>query len=109
MLRSGAGTVAALFHGQVRLAADTNVTYNCTPWFLPFQEHSQVFCDPWETESLFGIMFKNIADDLCSHCLPDCKTDIYHSMISSVPFRPCDESNLGVSSLCNLEDQVRGL
>ena len=26
-----------LFHGQVRLAADTNVTYNCTPWFLPFQ------------------------------------------------------------------------
>jgi len=95
-----------LFHGQIALAKKYNLAYNCTPWFLPFQEHSQTFCDPWEAENLFDIMFKNFSDSLCSHCLPDCTTDIYHSMITSIPFRPCDESNLGVSSLCNLEDQV---
>jgi hypothetical protein len=35
----------------------------------------------------------------------DCSTAIYRPVLTSIPFRTCDDSNLGVSSLCNLEDK----
>ena len=96
-----------LFNGQVKLAKNQNLTYNCTPWYLPFHESSLVFCDPWEAIQLNDIMFNNIdLDKMCSHCLPDCSTAIYHPVLTSIPFRTCDDSNLGVSGLCNLEDKT---
>ena len=44
------------------------------------------------------------SDDQCNYCLPDCDKIIYEPKMTSVPFRRCDESNLGVSTFCNLED-----
>ena len=76
-----------LFNAQINMAQDYNMTYNCTPWFLPFQEHSQVFCDPWEYLKLYEIMFKNDSEDLCSHCLSDCTTVNYHATLMAIPFR----------------------
>ena len=66
-----------------------------------------MFCDPWETEMLFDNLYKYVSETSCPHCLPDCTADIYHQRLVTVPFRPCDEANLGVSSLCNLENQVK--
>jgi hypothetical protein len=76
-----------LFNAQINMAQDYNMTYNCTPWFLPFQEHSQVFCDPWEALILSKMMFKSNYKDKCLHCLPDCTTVNYHPTFQSVPFR----------------------
>ena len=45
-----------------------------------------------------------IADEKCSKCIPDCSNTIYEPMITTVPFRKCDESNLGVSWLCNIDN-----
>ena len=35
----------------------------------------------------------------------DCSTTIYEPMITTIPFRRCDESNLGVSTFCSLDNQ----
>ena len=42
-------------------------------------------------------------DEKCSKCIPDCSNTIYDPMITAVPFRQCDETNLGVSPLCNID------
>jgi hypothetical protein len=76
-----------LFNAQIMMAQQNNMTYNCTPWFLPMQENSQVFCDPWEAIKLNAIIFKNVSENMCRHCLPDCTTAIYHPTFMSVPFR----------------------
>ena len=76
-----------LFNAQIYMAKEYNMTYNCTPWFLPFQEHSQVFCDPWEALLLNEIVFKDKSEDMCTHCLPDCTTVNYHPTFMSIPFR----------------------
>ena len=46
-----------------------------------------------------------LIDDRCAHCLPDCQTVIYDPKLTVVPFRRCDDSNLGISKFCNLDDQ----
>ena len=40
----------------------------------------------------------------CEHCLPDCTRVIYQPKLSTQPFRICDEKNLGMSDLCNMEN-----
>jgi hypothetical protein len=50
-------------------------------------------------------MFNDIPYNVCSHCLPDCRTTIYHPVFTALPFKQCDESNLGISRFCNLDDE----
>ncbi len=76
---------------------------NCTPWYFPTQDSPLKVCDPWEAMNFKEIM-KNVPDDECNHCLPDCSETQFSSTISVSPFRRCDFRNLGVSSLCNLND-----
>lgn len=76
-----------LFNAQTILASQHNMTHNCTPWFLPLQEHSKEFCDPWEYLKLYEIMFQNDSEGMCSQCLPDCTTVNYHPTLMAVPFR----------------------
>ncbi len=38
----------------------------------------------------------------CDYCLPECDTTTYDASLMSVPFRDCDNKNLGISFLCNL-------
>jgi hypothetical protein len=33
----------------------------------------------------------------CSHCLPDCVNTLYSPSITTTPFRPCENTNLGVT------------
>jgi hypothetical protein len=35
---------------------------------------------------------------------PDCSNTVYDTAVSTIPFRRCDSSNLGVSRLCNIGD-----
>ena len=76
----------------------------CNPWFYPvtndFVAHS---CDPWETKD-FQEYFNNLPDKICSHCLPDCTSTVYETRVSTAPFRSCDHTNLGVSGLCDFEN-----
>ncbi len=60
-------------------------------------------CDPWESKG-FKEQLKSIPDEACEHCLPDCSGTQYSTSLSVSPFRRCDYRNLGVSSLCNLND-----
>ena len=47
-------------------------------------------------------MLKEVSDNQCEECLPDCTSTKYKTSISSAPFKDCDRTNLGISSLCNL-------
>lgn len=73
----------------------------CTPWFLPTAtNNSDEYCDPWQAESFLQIMNKYPIS--CPHCVPGCHKTTYQTSISTVPFRRCDDSNFGVSSMCTL-------
>ena len=89
-------------YAQRRMQDETNSS--CIPWYYPTIDTEIEFCDPWQTIDFFYYMFDEIPDETCTKCLPDCSNTIYDPSITSVPFRRCDSSNLGVSHLCNLDD-----
>ena len=82
----------------------SNETIGCAPWFYPAtdEEYTNV-CDPWETKR-FQKYMTNVPDDECDHCLPDCTDTIYQSRVSAAPFRTCDHTNLGASTLCDFDN-----
>ena len=82
----------------------SNETVGCAPWFYPANddEYTNV-CDPWETKR-FQKFMTNVPDGECTRCLPDCTDTIYQSRVSAAPFRDCDHTNLGSSSLCDFDD-----
>jgi hypothetical protein len=49
-------------------------------------------------------MFNDIPEDVCSSCLPDCVNTVYDPVMTALPFKVCDESNLGSSYFCTLDD-----
>jgi hypothetical protein len=61
-------------------------------------------CSPWESVEFLNIMAVGVPDDKCAKCLPDCSTTLYEPMITTVPFRGCDETNFGVSRFCNADN-----
>ena len=74
----------------------------CVPWFYPVEDkYLYEICDPWQTRQ-FQKMMKEVSEDQCKECLPDCRSTKYKTSISSAPFKDCDRTNLGISSLCNL-------
>ena len=93
----------SLFYAQNYLTKLLNMTIPCTPWYFPFLDGLGTFCDPWQAIQFYKIMFNDLPDEECMHCLPDCINTIYHSTVTSLPFKTCDESNLGISHLCNLD------
>ena len=78
---------------------------NCTPWFLPVAKKEVFLCDPWRAVDFVRAM-EAIPSGRCAHCLPDCAGIIYTQTSTSVPFRRCDNKNLGVSPMCNLQDNT---
>ena len=80
----------------------------CTPWYFPFNDSSLAnLCDPWKARQFRDFM-NSIPYDACDSCLPDCSTTLYTASVTAAPFRRCDYKNLGVSFLCNFEDQIQG-
>ena len=74
----------------------------CVPWFYPVQdEYLYDICDPWQTE-IFQEQLKEVPEEECDDCLPDCTTTKYTTSSSAAPFKKCDRTNLGISPLCNL-------
>ena len=77
----------------------------CTPWFLPkSDDENDKMCDPWRAEKYVQMM-QNVPDQMCDYCLPDCNVTLYHTTVTAVPFRTCNEMNLGVSYLCSLNNK----
>ena len=80
----------------------------CIPWYFPINDTSTSrLCDPWEAKSFRNYM-TSIPYDTCDFCLPDCITTMYSASVTAAPFRRCDYKNLGVSFLCNFDDQIQG-
>ena len=89
-------------HVRDRLHKNNKMGKRCVPWFYPVEdEYFHEICDPWQTNQ-FQTLLKQISDEECSDCLPDCTTTKYKTKISSAPFKGCDHTNLGVSPLCDL-------
>ncbi len=96
----------ALFHAQKTLHAEDPTSKPCTPWYFPFKNGSSTYCDPWKAKRFYDIMLSYEAtEETCQHCLPDCQKTIYNPSVTTLPFRLCQESNLGVSQLCNFVSQ----
>ena len=83
-----------------------NSSEACVPWFYPTNnETSRQMCDPWKTQKFQEIMQKQIPKDQCKHCLPDCTTVKYDSIMTYANLRKCDRTNIGGTSLlCALVD-----
>ena len=76
----------------------------CYPWYFSFYSKNNRICDPWESNE-FLLHFQNTNYDLnCSFCLPDCKHTFYKHKLFVEPIQSCDETNFGVSSLCNFKE-----
>ena len=76
----------------------------CIPWFYPIPDNKvSQFCDPWDTV-IFQDFMSSTPEEECLSCLPDCSKTIYDASVSTAPFRQCDHTNLGASSLCDLND-----
>ena len=94
-----------LFECKLKFAQLKMVEQNkksCVPWFFPSQDEFLLnICDPWETKN-FQSIFKNVNDEECTHCLPDCISTHYKTSLTSAPLGYCDETNLGLSPLCDL-------
>ena len=76
----------------------------CVPWFYPIPDNRvSQFCDPWDTV-IFQEFMSSTPADQCLGCLPDCSKTIYDATVSTAPFRTCDHTNLGSSSLCDLNE-----
>ena len=96
----------SIFYAQRMLLSEAeNKSVSCIPWYLPFPDGDFTVCDPWESIKFSSYMFSKIPDKECAFCLPDCTTTIYKPVISTLPFKQCDESNLGISYFCNLDDE----
>jgi len=93
----------SIFYAQKRLSESMNLTRPCSPWYLPISESTPTICDPWEAAK-FNSYFNDVPDIEFSECLADCDTLIYDTIVTAIPFRRCDQRNLGVSPLCNFDD-----
>jgi len=93
-----------LFYAQKTLIAEKNMSTPCTPWYLPYPDGLVTLCDPWQAIRFYELMFNDIPDEECSYCLPDCINTIYHPVVTALPFKVCDESNLGISQFCSLDN-----
>jgi len=91
----------SLKYAEEQLRIQSN--FSCTPWFFPTSVLKPTICDPWQTAEYLSYTFST-QNNLCSNCLPSCSTTIYRPYVTVVPFRRCDDTNLYVSQLCDLDD-----
>ena len=90
---------------RVQHQLQKKIDKRCIPWFYPVEdEYLFELCDPWQT-NLFQTLMKELSDDKCSECLPDCTTTKYQTTITSAPFKECDRTNLGISPLCDISTE----
>ena len=82
-----------------------NTTKGCIPWFFPSPDVLPNICDPWKAQEMYDTML-NIPTSECSHCPPDCTTVIYKTVVTAVPLKKCDITNLESTNLCNTSDQT---
>ncbi len=78
---------------------------SCIPWFMPSANSTITICDPWAAEKFLEDMGNANSERACGFCLPDCFNTIYEPMVTTIPFSKCDYTNLGVSPICNINDQ----
>ena len=83
-----------------------NSTEACVPWFYPVDNDTpKKMCNPWNIQKFLQIMQKQIPREQCNHCLPDCTTVKYDTVMTYANLRKCDRTNIGGTSiLCALVD-----
>ena len=60
-------------------------------------------CNPWNTQKFLDIIQSQIPKNQCKHCLPDCTTTKFESVMTYSKLLQCDRTNLGgTSRLCAL-------
>jgi hypothetical protein len=74
---------------------------SCYPWYFPFVDDELQTCDP-KTSNIFETLWQK-SNRSCDFCMPDCNTNVYKYSLSQEPIRSCDDFNVGVSPLCNLQ------
>ena len=91
--------------GNVTLMNDVlgDLKDSCTPWFYPMQkEMVGKMCNPWNTLKFADILDKDIPEEECNYCLPECTTTVYETTISYAQFQQCDHTNTGSNTLCDM-------
>jgi hypothetical protein len=85
---------------------DINKADPCIPWFYPSEDgRSGKMCNPWVAQKFGNILDKQIPEDACNYCLPDCTLTKYSTSMSYAKFPICDHTTLGSSMLCDLMNE----
>ena len=50
--------------------AQSRTHFNCTPWYFPTQDQPIQMCDPWQSQKMEQLMFRDIPPNQCHHCHP---------------------------------------
>ena len=82
---------------------EANSNFNCTPWYFPTTDENIKVCNPWEALN-FSTYLNTVKSEKCSKCLPECTNTIYQPSIVTIPFRPCDASNMEMSLFCKISN-----
>ena len=76
---------------------------SCTPWFIPKIDDGIRTCDAWQSSYFMKLFRAKSSENFCSHCLPDCSSQIFEATSSSSsPFADCDLNNAGGETFCDL-------
>ena len=50
--------------------AQSQTHFNCTPWYFPTQDQPIQMCDPWQSQKMEQLMFRDIPPNQCHYCHP---------------------------------------
>ena len=85
-------------------AIDLKSSNSCVPWYYPRNDEGvNKFCDPWATKKFNEIFNGKMSQNQCDHCLDDCTSTVYDSVVSYSKLPACDSTN-AVSPFCGIID-----
>ena len=78
----------------------------CVPWNFPSADEGMPLCKPVERHRFLKAFHSAETNKFVmggmARCLPNCGGTTYEMTVTSAPFRQCDQANMGLTRLCDL-------
>ena len=82
----------------------------CVPWNFPSADVGMPPCKPLERHNFLQAFrtaeTNNFVAGGMARCLPNCGGTSYDITVTAAPFRQCDQANMGLTRLCDLDTKL---
>ena len=82
----------------------------CVPWNFPSADEDMPPCKPIERHNFLQAFrtaeTNNFVAGGMAKCLPNCGGTSYGISVTAAPFRQCDQANMGLTRLCDLDTKL---